>query len=221
MIDDYEERKAEREAEIARREAQAVAGHPEGTRLVRCYYEQLNPGETCPVCSDEELKGLPEFGAADSERHGVEVRNLLELRRVTALETALESHGFIVMPSDIGLWGPDEVTEVQAWLRRLRSIVDDPASTETDLHAAKVALPGALGRPHVVGDTITSEAVPGDTYICCTTCGARLFTRKTGDAVAELPVYPAGTRVGTDCPGAEAEPARQIARRRGRVKDKK
>jgi hypothetical protein len=192
LIERYHEDKRQRELQIER-EAQGLT---DGTTLVRCQWERMNVGESCPVCSSEDLKNEPRFGSRDSEQHAVEVRVYIEEQACARLAGLLLPKGRLLTPGTIAEWTPAQRAEAEAW-----------AVGESE----SLNLPDAFGTPHVL------DSEPGfdgeHAYGLCSACNARLFDIEDPNA-DELP-YPAGTFVGVDCKG---EPARQISKRKKKAK---
>lgn len=198
MIDIIREREEERLHEIARREADAEAGHVDGTNLVRCTWEQQHPGETCPICSSD----LASATATDSVLHIDEVAELLDLRSAVAVSDALDAIDIVVPVETIRFWEPEQRAEVKAWAEFDRS------STE-----AVPPRPAILGTGHVAGEGVEGEPQ------CCTQCDAVLTAaRMDGDDPSNF--YDTGVLVGVDCPGrAKAEGQHYIGgKRKGRKK---
>lgn len=195
MITEYERR---------RREKQSPAPSEDSPNLVRCYWEQIHVGETCPVCTSDTLSIEPRFGASESEQHAAEVSAYIVESQIQRTIDLLQGLDFIVVRETVLDWTTDDLADVQQWA---------DAAAGKELRERFQDLPKALGRPHVIAGWIRSEEAPGDTYVECEECGARLFSHKTGDG-EDLPHYPAGTRIGTDCTG---KPARQIKRRKAKA----
>jgi hypothetical protein len=151
----------------------------DGTNLVRCKWEEQNPGHDCPACID----GIVGDAALDSVLHIDEVIALLELRSATAVCDALEAFGIVVPMSTIRSWDTDQRAEVKAWAEF------DQASTD-----AAPARPAVLGTCHVAGEVL----VVGDPQTC-TQCDAVLIAA-TEDG-SEPNYYAEGILVSTDCPG--------------------
>jgi hypothetical protein len=195
LIERYHEDKRQRELQIER-EAQGLT---DGTTLVRCQWERMNVGEPCPVCSSEDLKNEPRFGARDSEQHAVEVRNWQAEQDTCKLRELLLPAGIVIDVATIAEWSPEQRRGVELW-------VEDAMETTSSLEEARKTLPEAFGKPHVL------DSEPGfdgeQAYGLCSACNARLFDIEDPNA-DELP-YPAGTLVGTDCSG---EPARTLPKR--------
>jgi hypothetical protein len=190
MIDDYEERIRERRFEQERRQAQAEAGHPEGTTLVRCVWEEQHPDDPCPLCAKGMSIGEREaivriLGAEilprDASGHIGQVgeyRNRLDVQRTVDW---LDGLIFGIPASVVAAWSPEEKKAVRTW-----------AHHGGDPHQAR---PSVLGTPHVA-----AAVDPGAKVQTCATCGAVL---KQLDDVTEA--YRSGALVRTDCAGAEPE----------------
>jgi hypothetical protein len=200
MVDNFEEREQERRFEQERR-ARGIPD-PDEPRLVKCRWEQLNPGQACPICSDSSIERKC---APGSEEHGVEARDLLVRREIEATVQQLAAVTVIVTLETLGALPIDELAEVQAWAL--------DASQHPDERERWVAsLPRGLGTPHIAAEGLTPD--PDKTFEQhCATCGARLDD--SGSTV-----YEAGALVGVDCPGAKKEPARQLPRRKKANKKK-
>lgn len=191
LIDNYEERRAERELEIKREQERAEAKAL--PTLIRCAWERMHPGDVCPVCTVEALKAEARFGTPDSEQHAVEVRNHLEELKLQQLDMALQRAGVFVPRRVLSLCSTEEYAAVEAW-------AIDPLHAEN--RALWVAnIPAALGRPHVIKLQQSDE---GGSEVC-EICGAFLL--------AEV-MHESGALVGEECSGPQAEPARQIPSRK-------
>jgi hypothetical protein len=203
LIATLQEREQDRLHEIARREAAAVAGHPEDTTLVRCAWELANPDEQCPVCGhlDEALGAGCGDTARDSSLHIEAVERFVHQRQTSVLVDVLsEGARLVVTEATVSAWSAEDRAAVLAWA----------GAPDTSPR------PAILGTAHVAADCTVSEAVPGDTFQSCRDCGARLLSYRTGSEEPFEP-YPAGTLVGTDCDDAK-EPARQIKRGKKKAK---
>lgn len=112
MIDDFEEREAERQFEIERRAAAAAAGHPEDTTLVRCLYERQHEGQTCPLCSGAAtfVRGKA-IAARNDDRHVEQVAAFLEdLELETLIEALAEVAGIVVVHNAVRDWTAEQRT---------------------------------------------------------------------------------------------------------------
>jgi hypothetical protein len=89
LIGTLQEREQDRLHEIARREAAKAAGHPEETNLVRCAWEQAHPDETCPMCSDDELRPT----ARDASGHVEQVDRLIYLQDTDEIVALVQDAG--------------------------------------------------------------------------------------------------------------------------------
>lgn len=98
---------------------------------------------------------------------------------------AVAQAGQILLPGTIEAWSDEERAAVAGW------------TTMPERER-----PSVLGTPHIAADTVTSEAAPGDTFVCCATCGARLSSTPTAGEDS-IKMYPPGAKVGTDCPGPD------------------
>jgi hypothetical protein len=204
MIDQFEQDEIDRRQAVARQEADSQREEA-APRLVRCSWEVAHPDEDCPMCADEKLRPL----APDSMLHVEQVDRYRYLQESDVIIELVRAAG-IRLPQDVvNAWSVEDRAAVKAWAEIENGIADTPESHER---------PAILGTAHVAEGVTTSEAAPGDTYQSCRECGARLLTVKTGgdpeDAIDKFEPYPAGTLVGTDCPGAG--PARYP--KRGRKK---
>jgi hypothetical protein len=198
LIGTLQEREQDRLHEVARREAAAAAGHPEETNLVRCAWEQAHPDEYCPLCSspaEAEHYKLTDT-ARDSSLHLEAVDRLLYLQDTDSIIALMDHLGIVLSVDVVNGWSVEDRAAVKAW-------------AEMPIEA-QGARPAILGTAHVAADPIESESTGGDTYQCCTECGARILSVKTGSG-EPLDPYPGGTLVGTDCAGAK-EPARYAKR---------
>jgi len=193
MIDDYEERAQEREFEIARRQRQADEGHPEGTTLVRCIWEQQHPDDACPLCSTSttvhgrqamvKLLGA-EILPRDANGHAdqvVEYRTRLDVRQTF---NTLDGFLFGVPESTVAAWTPVDRAAVRGWF-----------DTGGDSWETR---PAAIGTPHRA-----SAVADGARVQTCSVCGSVL---KQLDSIDEA--YPTHALVRTDCAGPEPEPHR-------------
>lgn len=186
MLDEYQQREIDRRDELERQANHAEAGHPEGTHLVRCIYEERNTGEACPLCDGSNTATLldrliGDVAVRDSERHLGQVVEFREELDIEATEQALAD--IAIVPRNVILaWTPDDRAAVRAFAG---GVGDRPA---------------VLGTAHIAGELMI-EAAPGDTYQYCRVCGARLLRFPTADAAGYAP-FDAGALVGTDCAGA-------------------
>jgi hypothetical protein len=197
LIATLQEREQDRLHEIARREAAAVAGHPEDTNLVRCAWELAHPDGECPVCADPIEAAGAGCGdtARDSSLHIEAVERFVHQRQTSVLVDVLsEGARLVVTEATVSAWSAEDRAAVLAW-------AGAPDASPR---------PAILGTAHVAGGSTTSEAVPGDTFQSCRECNARLVSYPTGSG-EQVEFYPAGTLVGSDCQGAK-EPARYAKR---------
>lgn len=133
MIDDYEEREQERNFEIERRQRQAEDGHPEGTTLVRCTWEQQHPDDPCPLCvaAAQTIEGRNaivrilgvELLPRDAQGHADQVVIYRTKVDVAYTADALDGVVFDIHPASIAEWSAEE----RAAVRALESL---PAGTE-------------------------------------------------------------------------------------------
>jgi hypothetical protein len=205
LIATLQEREQDRLHEIARREAAAVAGHPEDTTLVRCAWELAHPDEQCPVCGhlDDAIGAGCGDTARDSALHIEAVERFIHQRQTSVIVDALsEGAHIVIQEAFVSAWSEEDRAAVLAW-------AGAPDTTPR---------PAILGTAHVAAGCTVSEAVPGDTFQSCRECNARLVSVKTGEG-EELDPYPAGTLVGTGCQGAgQHYPAARKSTRRGKKK---
>lgn len=195
IIDEYEEREAERQFEIERRIRQNDAGHPDGTTLVRCLYEQLQPEDLCPLCTGDPaivVKFLGhEIAARDGSAHVDQVAAYRTKMDVEETEDALGSVVERVPIAAILEWTPDERAAVRVWAFAVVDVENGGKIQPPDR-------PAVLGTPHVVADKMLGADAK---VVTCGPCGAVLQQLVDDDAV----IYPVGRLVGIDCPGADAE----------------
>lgn len=204
MIDDFEDRAQEREFEIQRRDRQAEEGHPEGTTLVRCTWEQQHADDPCPLCSTsttvherQEMVRLvgAEILPRDSQGHADQVvifRTRFDVQEtVDALGDGLIAG---VHVATIAEWSPEERAAVREWATR--QIAALPQWLDET--------PAVLGRPH-----IAAAVAEGAKVQTCVTCGSVI---KQIDTLEEAYVF--GARVRSDCAGAEIEPTHHYPERR-------
>jgi len=187
--------------EFRRRRREKGDGRVEGAYLTpdvqstdRCRFEELSPGVPCPICTDADLR-VASTVLPGSEEHGVEAKDLLERREIDVCVVELAAMGVIVPAETLGALPIDQLSEVQAWSK---DGMQNPERREELLES----LPKGLGRPCVVGDVVTSEAEPGDTFLSCERCDGRVASKPTGSS-EDLPIWPAGTLYGTNCPGKD------------------
>lgn len=201
-IDDYEARERERRFEIERRQRQAEDGHPEGTTLVRCVYEQQHPEHACPICSGKTAAAVLErFLGAEATRAARDAATHLD--EVNELEVGLEVDETLDHLGDVGLTVRRDV--VREWTDAERAAVIAWASAEFDHDEdASITVPE---RPAILGTAhISAEAGEDASEQHCATCGAVLW-RRDPESEDDKP-WAAGLLVGTDCAGAEKEPHR-------------
>jgi hypothetical protein len=202
MIRDYRDRKQEREFEIERQRKQDADGHPDDTNLVRCRYEQQNPGQTCPVCTSGAtfVRGQV-IAARDSDRHVDQVAEFLEDLETERLvenlvEPLAELAGIVVTLQRIREWAPAEREEVDGYLAQLR--------------AGGVK---SIKRPSVFGTSHLAAAVEDGAKVQpCKECGTTLLV--FGESEEDPQPYAPGTLVGADCTAGEIEPHRYPARQK-------
>jgi hypothetical protein len=139
--------------------------------------------------------------ARDSSVHLDAVERLIHLQDTDVIVALVDHLGIVLLPDTVSTWSVEDRAAVKAWAE---------APTEQSPR------PAILGTAHVAGGSITSEAEPGDTFQCCRECGARLLSHPTGSG-EHAEFYPAGTLVGSDCPGAK-EPARYAKRGKKKAK---
>jgi hypothetical protein len=202
LIATLQEREQDRLHEIARREAAAVAGHPEDTTLVRCAWELAHPDEQCPVCLDPvEAEGAGCGDTArDSSLHVEAVERFIHQRQTSAIVDRLSEEARLVLTeATVSAWSEEDRSAVFTW-------AGAPDASPR---------PAILGTAHVAGSSTISESA-GDTFQCCRECGARLLSYRTGSD-EKVEFYPAGTLVGSDCIGAK-EPARYAKRGKKKAK---
>lgn len=195
VIDEYEEREAERAFEIERRQKQAEAGHPDGTTLVRCLYEQQHPEDLCPLCTGDPaivVKFLGhEIAARDASAHVDQVEAYRTKMDLEETEDALGSVVERITPALILKWTPAQRAAVRVWAFAVVDFENGGTIPPPDR-------PAVLGTPHVVADTMLAADA---TVVTCGPCGAVLQQLTHDDEL----IYPVGRLVGIDCPGAEAE----------------
>lgn len=196
MIEAYEERETERKFEIERRLRQAEEGHPEGTTLVRCVWEQQRP-DPCPLCAaqtiEERNRVLRLLGTEllprDAQGHLEQAEKYLGKRDVQDTIDALADVIADVPDLTVAMMAPEQRAAVRAW------------ATATD---RDVPRPAVLDTPHV------ASAVGDDAKVqTCATCGAVI---KQLDTIAEA--YPTGALVRLDCAAAEVEPSHRYPERK-------
>jgi hypothetical protein len=118
LIATLQEREQDRLHEIARREAAAVAGHPEDTTLVRCAWELAHPDEQCPVCGhlDEALGAGCGDTARDSSLHVEAVDRFIHQRQTSAIVDRLsEEARFVVTEATVSAWSEEDRAAVFTW----------------------------------------------------------------------------------------------------------
>jgi hypothetical protein len=214
MIDVIREREEDRLHDVARREADAEAGHVDGTNLVRCTWEEQHPGETCIICADTEYAGRyfnGDVAPRDSVRHIDQADGWALDREVNSAIDALDNVGIIVTSQVAMGWSSEERAAVTAWAMatedgRLDSTVTIPER------------PKVLGTGHVAGEGRDGEPQR------CTQCDAVLTAGKVdgGFVEGEEPnYYEPNVLVGTDCPGrAKADGQHYPEKRKGGRKKK-
>lgn len=189
MIDDYEERIDERAFEHERRARQAAEGHPEGTTLVRCVWDQQNPNDPCPFCPTTltitgrhaivKLLGA-EILPRDANGHADQVVAYRQKLDIRATDEAIADLLFGIPLDTIAGWSTEEREEVRQWAATKGT--GDPR-------------PKVLGRPH-----IAAAVTDGAKVQACVDCGAVI---KQLDDTTEP--YPYASLVRTDCAGAEPD----------------
>jgi hypothetical protein len=193
MIDEFRTNERDRLDEIERRQRQAEAGHPDGTTLVRCLWEQQNQGEACPLCSGDraEIERFidGEVTAPDAPAHLDQVVAFFTKMDIDETEDAIETLIDRVPLQTIVAWTPEERAAVRQWCY---DTVDHQNGMRTDAPER----PAVLGRSHLASSVDDGAAVQA-----CSACGA-VLQQLVGDT---LP-YEHDTLVGIDCPGAETEP---------------
>jgi hypothetical protein len=97
LIGTLQEREQDRLHEIARREAAKAAGHPEETNLVRCAWEEAHPDETCPMCSDDELRP----SIRDAAGHVDQVDRLIYLQDTDEIVALVQDAGIRLICRDV------------------------------------------------------------------------------------------------------------------------
>ena len=206
MIDAFEQREDERKFEIARRLRQAEEGHPDGTTLLRCLYEQQYPDDLCPLCTGDPALVIKFLGheitARDASAHVDQVVEYRTKLDVEETEDALQAVIARVHPATIAVWTPEQRAEVRVWAFQ---------TVDHESNGAKMApppRPAVLGTPHVVATLDAQEKV-----ITCGPCGA-VLQQLDDDTVP----YPIGQLVGVDCPGATAEIAHHYPPAKGTKK---
>lgn len=195
MIERYEQDEHDRLHEIARRESAAAAGHPEGTTLVRCSWEQAHPDEDCPICEDPEYATAHWYGdtARDSALHVDAVDRMLRAQATDEILGLVEDAGLRLSADTVNGWSDEDRAIVKGWAEAETGLADKPED-----HAR----PAVLGTAHVASE-------PGSQKQSCKACGAVLLADAKEN---DTSFYAVGTLVGTDCPGIEKDPARQITR---------
>jgi hypothetical protein len=174
---------------------------------VRCAWELAHPDERCPVCLDPVEAAGAGCGdtARDSSLHVEAVGRFIHQRQTSAIVDRLSEEARLVLPeATVSAWSEEDRSAVFTW-------AGAPDASPR---------PAILGTAHVAGGFTTSEAAPGDTFQCCRECNARLVSYPTGSLAAnseQFEFYPAGTLVGSDCPGAK-EPARYAKRGKKKAK---
>jgi hypothetical protein len=205
MIDQFEQDEIDRRQAAARQEADSARGEA-APRLVRCAWEQAHPDEDCPMCADEKLRPL----APDAALHVEQVDRYRYLQESDVIRELVQCRrhsspaGYRQRLERRGSGGGEGCGP------RSRTASDDtPEATSGRPSSARRTSP-PTSRRRKRCQAILPES--------CRECGARLLTVKTGgdpeDAIEKFEPYPAGTLVGTDCPGAG--PARYPKRGRGK-----
>lgn len=197
-IDDYEQREQERQYEQERRARGLPASGD--SRLVRCAWEQRNPGKSCPICTDalNERRQAP-----GSEGHAVEVHEFLTTRELEQCIRELLGVPVFGVTLEYLRALPMELSgELQCWSG---DVADHPDERERWLEGG---LPRGLRSPHIAGrlGTMTENDIAVQH---CKACGTKLPGRECEE------VYPEDAFVlvvGDECPGEEQEAARTIRR---------
>ncbi|HXG70573.1 MAG TPA: hypothetical protein VNJ04_08175 [Gemmatimonadaceae bacterium] len=191
IIDDFEDRELERRHEIERREAAAAAGHPEDTTLVRCAFEALVDGATCPLCTGGVtfVRGKA-IAPRASDRHAEQgVEFLDDLEHEALIEALAEAAAIVVVPTAVRAWTAEQRFEVSRYLDQRRE------------GATSLTRPSVFATAH-----LAAAAADGATVQACRECGATLLV--FGQTDEDPQPYAPGTLVGADCTAAEIEPHR-------------
>lgn len=192
MIDDYEERSRERQFELERQALQLEQGHPQGTTLVRCTWEQQHQNDRCPLCATsatvhdrQEMVRLigAEVLPRDAQGHADQVVIYRTRRDVEETGDALEGLIIGIHPASIAEWSAEDRARVRDWAKAQQAALPEWLDE----------MPDVLGKPHVAAGVADDAKVQA-----CITCRAVL--RQMDDASKEA--LPFGRRVGTDCPGS-------------------
>jgi hypothetical protein len=208
MIEEFEKREDERKYEIARRLRQAEEGHPDGTTLLRCLYEQQYPDDLCPLCTGDRalvIKFLGhEIAARDASAHVDQVVEYRTKLDVEETEDALQAVIARVHLATIAEWTTEERAAVRVWAFQ---------TVDHETNGAKTAPPP---RPAVLGPSHIAATVEEDAKVqSCTACGAVLQVLDGDDGpCAFLP----GSQVWLDCPGATAEVTNRYPDTKGKKK---
>lgn len=197
IIDRYDEAEQDRRLEAERQERQAAEGHPGGANLVRCRFEQLHPGQACPLCAGD---GPIDPEWRDSETHVIQARAKLEELACAGLAEALEAICHVVIP-----WQVLRGYSLEA-RQRVSEWIDGVKAAEGN--GAPPARPELLGTAHIAG-----EVAEGAEVQCCRECGATLLDLEFG----AVEPYKAGTFVGVDCASVQ-DVAHHYPRPRGEAK---
>jgi hypothetical protein len=209
LIEQFEEREEERTYELERRQRQADEGHPEGTTLVRCLYEQLHPDDLCPLCTGDREQVEAFLGTAitarDASAHVDQVAAYRTKFDVEETEDALASVIHRIPTATITEWTPDERAAVRVWAFAVVDFENGATTIEPP------PLPAVLGRPHraaAVGDDAKVQS--------CSACGVVLVQIDENT----LP-FEENARVGLDCAGAEVEATHHYPERKPKAPAKK